>query len=461
MACEICTLIYSRIFKVMQVSGHSQIKHFILYVAKSLINVSAIGVITLMTITSSVKASPWLEANDPFLRSSVVLLSDAGKLTAPVNHYPARWSFYGDDLKRGISDSKEKGVAIASRELQYSLSSAKLNRGNTSIKFIAGKEQPINSGFGDFSDDKWGGYTSYEHLDNSYAFRFTTGYRDYNGERDIDWSNSYLSLNAGAWLFSISNVKRWWGQGWQHNLILGSFAKTAPDASLSYLGQNAFLGFWSIETLWAFPSDSPSDYHSATRLVSKPFSNFEYGLTYQAWFDDLNVGQGAQQSAFDAKLTLPHIGSLYHSVYTELASTDNASELGAWMIGWTGSFLDVGKNNVRIVLEAQQATSAHDNTRWKIENAYQDYPSQNKNVSNTTYQLDSSESIAIYFQMYNDHNIGVIYQQSEMNNQSWNSSQLIYRLPALAGMLHFGAGYTQNDNSNNETNIWSGYEFRI
>jgi hypothetical protein len=45
-------------------------------------------------------SSPWLEAADPFLRSDVVLLSDAGLLNSSVNHYPLRWATIGDDLSR-------------------------------------------------------------------------------------------------------------------------------------------------------------------------------------------------------------------------------------------------------------------------------------------------------------------------------------------------------------------------
>ena len=265
-----------------------------------------------------------------------------------------------------------------------------------------------------------------------------------------------MLFSSGAWLWSVGNVDRWWGQGWQHNLILGSYAKAAPDVSVGYIGENNILGVWSVESILAQPSGSDYDYHSATRLVSKPFSLFEYGVTYQTWFSGIDSIQDEKQLALDAKLTLPSMASFYHSVYAEAASTSNESELGAWLLGWTGSF-PLGENIARIVLESQQSTDAHDATPWKSGN----YPSITDDVANTSYELDDSVSIALYLQLKNDHQIGLSYQNSTQDNEKIKTSQLTYNLPALAGMVRVGASRQQVQNSDTKTNIWAGYEFRF
>ncbi|TKF23459.1 capsule assembly Wzi family protein [Vibrio genomosp. F6] len=431
-----------------------------------------------MLTSSSVFSSPWLESQDPFLRSSLLLLSDSGKISSPVNHYPARWSLFGDDLANLVPQNVQhdsSSIVVANQQLKHALQSAKLNRGNRRAKLVYGNEakalgnswgsswNSASGSYGQFSRDEWGAYASYEHLDNDFAFRLSSGYSDYNGETEVVWDDSYLSLNAGSWLFSFGILDRWWGQGWQHNLILGSYAKSTPEFSVNYIGgdtldNSSLLGIWSIETVLSKLDEADFDYHSANRFVAKPFSMFEFGITYQHWFDKLGE-QGEGQFAVDGKLTLPHFSSLYHSVYTELASTSELSSVGAWLIGWSGS-VEVAEHTARLVLESQQATSEQEKDQWKSGSQAIDYPSVNKQQYQNTYQLDDSVSAAIYLQLNNDHNMSVSYKKSTIDSDTIKVTQATYRLPALSGMVHFGVDYTQMK-QDNETNIWTGYEFRF
>ena len=239
-------------------------------------------------------------------------------------------------------------------------------------------------------------------------------------------------------------------------MILGSYARSNPDFSASYIGQNSLLGNWSFEAIMGFPDDAAKDHHSAVRLVAKPASIFEFGLTYQSWFDGSGFVGSEKQTALDAKLTLPSVSHFYHSVYGEVASTSKTSQAGAWLLGWTGQF-DIAKQTVRIVLEKQDSTSDRDSQDWDG-NSYLSY---SEGVAKTTYELDNSISAAVYLQLENDHNLSLIAQKSEQNNNTAKSIQANYRLPALEGMLHFGAGKTDNESTKDETNIWTGYEFRF
>ncbi|MBW3697578.1 hypothetical protein EK599_17995 [Vibrio sp. T187] len=414
----------------------------------------------IILVPFSVEASPWLEANDPFLRSSLVLLSDSNIISSPVNHYPLRWSAFGDDLSDPLLYSRSINTAI--NELSYTLYSAKFNRGNRGVGFVFSTEQPVYSGFGQFNKDEWASYASYEYLDNDYSFRLTTGYSKFHQETDIRWENSYLSLNLGAWLFSIGTLDRWWGQGWQHNLTLASYAKAAPDISASFIGENNWLGVWGVEVIVAKPQDSIFEYHNATRLTSKPLENVEFGFAYQRWFDERKLSQGDELFSSDAKLVLPSIGMsssnlLYHNIYTELASSVNEFCLNSWIVGWTGSF-DMSWNTVRVVIETQQS----DNKSIDLSNQYSSgYQSGMEN----TLLLEESYSVATYIQLKNDHSISVSVQQSKMYAQEDTLVQATYRQPALSGMVHVGASYLNSVDDNmkgeNQMNFWSGYEFRF
>ena len=402
-------------------------------------------------------SSPWLEATDPFLRSSLVLLSDSNQISSPVNIYPQRWSLFGDDLTNSSDALNSPSVFIAKQEVLYALNTARLNRGNNLFKVIGSTDQSSLSSFGQFNEDEMGAYISTDYLNNAFSYRLTAAYSEYNDEKELNWNNSYLSLNAGEWLFSLGSIDRWWGQGWQHNLILASYTKAAPDISASYIGHSDALGVWNFESLISKPVDSSYKNHSATRFVSKPFSIFEYGVTYQTWFSETNGnGSGDTQMALDAKLTLPHIKDLYHSVYAEIASTATVSEVGAWMVGWTGGF-NILDHTARVVLESQQTTSAHDSTEWSSD----DYPSSSDGVTNNTYLLDKSYSVAFYLQLKNDHSLGLVYRNSTEDDENIKSNQVTYRLPALNGMMHFGVGYENSDSDDENLIAWSGYELRF
>lgn len=425
-------------------------------------NLRTISIIGLNLIITSAIASPWIEARDPFLRSSLTLLSDAGKISSPVNHYPARWSFYGDDLDQRIN-TEARAVSIADQEIRHSLNSAKLNRGNRSAKFVYGNENPISGSYGQFSKDEWGAIASYEHLDNSFAFRLSTGYSKRENDKDVVWDDSYISLNSGAWLFSVGQLERWWGQGWQHNLIVSSYSKTEPDLSISYVNDNTFMGVWSVESFLAKPDDSNFDYHSATRLVSKPFSRFEYGVTYQYWYDDDNSSDSFNQWAADAKLTLPSLGSVYHSLYTEMTTSSNESERDAWLLGWSGSF-EIAQHTARIVIESQQASSSDSSYHGSSGPLFGNISSSLAQIAKNSHLLDKSASAALYLQLNNDHNFSVSFQQADIDIQQYQIAQSTYRFPALSGMVHVGLGYSttqapQLDES--QTNVWTGYEFRF
>lgn len=402
-------------------------------------------------------SSPWLEATDPFLRSDVVLLSDAGLLNSSVNHYPLRWATIGDDLSRSTHNNIE--LERANAHVGYALNSAKYLRGNRAAKVILGNHDPELNSFGEFNQKKWGAYASYESLEDSFAFRVSTGYANQASESQFVWDNSYLSLNAGKWLLSFGDLNRWWGQGWQHNLILGSNSASSPDFSISYISNNDYLGGWSIESIIGFTDDSTYERHSASRFTLKPSRWLDIGITYQAWFDGANLGSGDQQSALDLKLSMPEMNGMYHSVYTELASTSETTKLGTYLYGWTGQ-IDLFDQTWRLVLEQQNSTKDKldsGDSRWQRNG----YSSSHNNQIRNTYTLDSGVSAALYIQLENDHKLSLVMQDSKQEQQRSRTSQISYRLPALAGMVHVGAGYSQNDERESQTSFWTGYEFRF
>ncbi|MCP4279837.1 MAG: capsule assembly Wzi family protein [Alteromonas sp.] len=418
---------------------------------------SLVALLSLNVFPFSAMSSPWLEAHDPFLRSDVTLLSDAGLLKASVNHYPLRWATIGDDLDRSY---KNGSVSRANAHVRHALNSAKYLRGHRSAKAVIGNDDPISSDFGQFHHHNTGAYAAFETLKNSYAFRVSTGYAKHQGDTQWVWDNSYLALNAGKWLFSVGKLSRWWGQGWQHNLILGRVNPSAADVSVSYIDHRTELGGWSVETIAGFAQNSSFARYSASRLTLKPKSWLDLGITHQFWFDGIKVSEGDKQSALDAKVSLPAFKNVYHSLYAEAASLHHSLELGAYLYGWTGQF-DALNHTWRLVLEKQQSTCAKldaTSTVLSLEGSHSDSLS-----STNTYALDSSTSASLYLQMKNDHKVSVIVQDSHQGHHRYKRTRFSYQLPAIAGMVHAGVAYrqTMGKESDSSTYFWTGYEFRF
>ncbi|WP_231494650.1 MULTISPECIES: capsule assembly Wzi family protein [Vibrio] len=394
-------------------------------------------------------ASPWLETSDPFVRSDLAALSDSGRVNSPTNHFPMLWSM----LDSSISQFNVLSSSLNSEysHLRYRYQAAQLERGNRKFAVIVNSEPLVNNAFGRESNDHWGAYASYEMLKPHYAFRLTTGYSDDGEDRDIRWQDSYLALNTGGWVFSIGTLPRWWGQGWQHNLVLNTH-ESVPEISLSYTSENNWLGVWSLETLVS-DVDDIYQYQWSSRLISKPFSILEYGLTYHQWLKPIDDSDYLdEQVTFDAKLSLPSVCDFYHSVYVEVASDLRASQLGALLFGWSG-FIPFDKYSFRLVIERQQGRDddLHVLTDMKL---------FNDKFMRNSYLVEDGWSVSGYVQLANDHQIEATYQeQTQYQQQGKELYQVSYRLPALSGRLTFGVDREQSESS--QTNYWSNYEFRF
>src|SRR5574344_1901940 len=77
----------------------------------------------------SAQASPWIEANDPYLRSDLQLLADSGLLLRPFNAFPVRWSLLADQFAKLDPSAMTPAQLQAYRSVQYRLDSERLGRG--------------------------------------------------------------------------------------------------------------------------------------------------------------------------------------------------------------------------------------------------------------------------------------------------------------------------------------------
>ncbi|NPD10253.1 hypothetical protein HLM86_016090 [Vibrio ostreicida] len=395
-------------------------------------------------------ASPWIEANDSFLRSSMLALSDGGLLSGPTSTFPLRWSLVTEQAGKSDAGKLKNELAY----FNYSLQSAKLNRGNRRFAVKGGGEESQNNWFSDVSRDEWAVEASYEHLSNSFAFRWNGRYQDRNNDQEFSFKESYLAFNAGKALVDISSLPKWWGHGWNHNLILSTSGEDL-DVGLSWMGDTRVIGVWNVNINITQLDDLDYDYRTSFRYVSQLSSWLEFGLSNHYWFEaNKSRAESSQsQAAVDARASLPQYLDIQHSVYTELASAQKQAGLGAYMIGWSGH-RPIGGSSLRIAIEYQSIDA---DERYKIRESTLD------NYLQSSYLLNKSWTISGYFQLKNDHKISIVVATQESldaERKKQNKYQLSYQLPMLKGQVKLMADVT-DDNNESETYLWSQYEFRF
>ncbi|ODP99251.1 hypothetical protein BGK46_10825 [Salinivibrio sp. SS2] len=438
-------------------------------------HVGRIMAVLWLVVGTQVKASPWLESGDPFLRADLTVLSDAGELNAPINHYPLRWSSFYDDTdprhqqtigNRTVNDARYQMINTARSHVRYQAQAAKLNRAPIAFDAYWANDPAVSLDYGDVPRHEWSVGAAYQYMSNRFAFKVANQYRrDAKGDDEYTWQGTYLALNDGRWLFTLGQIERWWGQGWQHNLIWGNRSEAAPSASLSYLGdEKPLIGYWSFEAVYQLPEKTGYDSHWAMRLVSQPFRAFQHGLSYQKWQDPNGSRQTSEQWAWDAKLALPVFNlPLAHALYTEVASDYQGQERAASIVGWSGQ-TTIARQSIRVVLEQQMTHHGFESSLDNTPAVDQSLSSDQLGGNSTTYGLNESRSIAVYAQLSNDHAIKLMSAEREQGNHSWRDLEASYRLPIATAMLTLGASQTDDGAphvADSNVRVWLNYQMRF
>lgn len=415
-------------------------------------------------------ASPWLEADDPYLRSDLQYLADRGLLVMPTNAFPIRWSLLSKALAAVDVTGLTPAEALALRHVQYRLDSDRLGRGRSHLRMSGATQAQAGQGFGWQPRTEYGIQASREWLMNNYAIRLSAGYQQAD-ERDdrFDYQGTYLALGPGDVNLVLGWLDRWWGPGWQTALSLSQQAPPLPAVALNYLDPELpGLGSLWLESLLAKQDNSAAeDQLWATRLVARPSRLLQVGLSYENWFGG---GDGSQLSQFGDALTnenqlgrwswdlrlaqtLPAGGS--GGLYTQQAnSLASGPDYQLW--GADGQWLIQGVM-VRAVVEYSQAHGPRPTAE------------QTERLSHKANPIADAPDgkhwhLGTYLQLPNDHQASLFWQtvqdsQSEPG-ESWRAQ---YVLPALAGRLTVNLNVTDQQRHDNTDRVSAGlvYEYRF
>ncbi len=385
-------------------------------------------------------ASPWAEANDPFLRSDILALADAGYIENPVNAFPLSWSSVGVIPR----DPQLNELQLAREHVLYQQASAKMNRGNRALT-LSGCDDCHQEIFAAPSSDPASLGVSYEHASQRWAYRLSSQVVYDQARYDYQWDDSYVAWQLfDRTTFSLGYLPRWWGPSWQHNLSLNTDADELSFAATT-AGQWAIVGAWQLTSLL-----SDVDYRWSSRIQAKPSSWFELGYSAHYWFErqtaDDGLADDAQQSV-DLQIALPRWQGISQRFYGEASTPAQRRTLGAYVVGWSGQAA-LASHALRLVMESQTVV---DDAWLLLDNHL------NIDDFSMKYRYKRSVSLASYVQLANDHQFSLtFFKQYDGYKKQDKNLAIDYQFPLLGGRLKIGSRFS----SLNDQTFWSRYQFR-
>ena len=338
-------------------------------------------------------AAPQAQPGDVGLRHDIQVLADYGAISGPVTTWPISWDAVLADLEyvrandivlpNNVMPTFERVLARAQREAR---------RGQASFgASLAIAEEPANiRGFSDTPRARGELGAGVAWFSERFTLDLNISAVDKPADgKDVRPDGSQLGVDVGNWSVAASTMGRWWGPGWDGNLILSNNARPIPAF---VIGRNrttaptpkwiSWLGPWDMSIIWGQLESEravPDARFFGMRLNIRPLRGLEIGLSRTAqWcgqgrpcgadtFWDLflgkdNVGDagtnlenepGNQMAGFDARWTNMWFGTPV-SLYGQMIGEDEAGGFPSRYLaqfGIEGSGITRGQTSYRWFME--------------------------------------------------------------------------------------------------------------
>ena len=393
-----------------------------------------ITVIITFLISFSLKATPWVETDDVFLRSNLQLLADAGVITIPVNTFPLPWREISEQMKQSKPLNVDKNIQLAYAHIIYKMNAAKKGYGKNLLKLKV-SEKDLPSSFGQSNDVKWGGFSSTELDDRLFSMKLSANYAQYYDESNPQYNidNSYFAVTTGNTNFFLDTQSQWWSVSWLESLTAEQRIHPAYELGT----ERTFLNVPLIGTAY-FKTGINQLRHSddwqyawRSRLSLRPVDALELSLSHFDFYDAQtdNVEEHDQQSSVDGRISFLSNFDVPVAIYGQQILNNSQSEFTDYLIG-TDYSLFATEMQMRFVFE---------------------YRHRDDN--------DLRYSVGSYVQMKNDHQWQLFYYHNsddDLNNQLVGS----YRFLLYKGMLSLSLSLSDGDDTDS-INTGASWELRF
>lgn len=194
-------------------------------------------------------ASPWVNTDDRYLRTSIKLLADAGYINIPINTYPLMWQPIIAELAKADSAKMNQTELFAFLRVTSALNYVQ-ERHIENLSVSASTDRLIPDGFGsqhaqraqlsigtELKGTNWalGIQKSFNH--DPYTFNNLSEAEqanlvDYTPNQH--WQGSYAAYTYGNWVVSASQQHQWWGPGFDSSF---NFSNNGPAAKIVRLNR--------------------------------------------------------------------------------------------------------------------------------------------------------------------------------------------------------------------------------
>jgi len=254
-----------------------------------------------LLFSTLVRAEPWIDTSNIYLKANIQLLADTGHIITPVTTYPLMWKDIIRDLNKANLISMSENQQDAYYYIKYQHKRA--TQSQTMVKAHVAADDSRFTSFGDTYRDANSIQVSTSFMTDNFAGKIAPSYNFdplYGDEFRMD--ESYVAAFIGNWVVSFGQQDRWYGPFWDTTLSLSNNARPMPAIALSRESAEAFrIPFtefdipWTVTTFMGKMDDER--YKEDTLLWGfranfKPFKNVEIGLSRLAQWG----GGGASRS---------------------------------------------------------------------------------------------------------------------------------------------------------------------
>lgn len=287
--------------------------------------------------TCQLFASPWVNTDDRYLRTSIKLLADAGFINIPVNTYPLMWQPILAELAQANTAHMDQAQLFAFLRVTSALNYVRSDH-IENLSISASSDSVTANGFGpryaeraqlslgtELKGDKWalGIQKSFNH--NVYTIENINGA---NYTPNNHWQGSYAAYTLDNWVLSASQQHQWWGPGFDSSF---NFSNKGPAAKIIRLNRlNSALPITdSLSMLGAVnftleygqqPGSALLRHHkfAAARLSIKPWQALEMSSSvshHQALKDEmlerLNLTEQVESALYSEAQTIVNVDFRY------------------------------------------------------------------------------------------------------------------------------------------------------
>ncbi|MDB4077170.1 capsule assembly Wzi family protein [Porticoccaceae bacterium] len=287
-----------------------------------------------------VKAEPWVDTRDAWLRADIERLAQAGVIKVPINTWPLMWGSVMNDLEaaeiKAIPTSLHGSLG---RLLSAGKDATRTNEPRQSVRLSAATESQTFRHFGDDSREgaefsvRRSGLT--KHL--AYNLEVTQAVDPWDGDK-THYDNSYFGFVVGNWIGLVGNIEKWWGPGWNSSIMLSNNASPTPGFTLHRNYSDPFelpvlnwLGPWTTNMFISKLDDER--FIDQAKLVGltvgfRPTPSLEVNLRRTAQW-------GGEGRPHGLKNFIKLIGGVSDNCYTvECRVTEPGNQLAGFDVSW-------------------------------------------------------------------------------------------------------------------------------